>query len=295
MSFENALADHGLMPKVIEPDGKWYRCATVDKPKKRNGAYLLQIGGHRGYFKNFATDDDYTEWKSGEPVTAADQRKMDERIRALREKEAQAQARAVVRMRQHWATLGPLRDWHAYVEHKGLTLQGCQGLRVDGDDMVIPMYRAGSLISLQHITMDGQKKYRAGCPTRGASYVMSRSGSTVSCFVEGFATGLAVFQSVARSTVIVCFDANNLITVATERKVKGLAVVCADNDWQTAARTGSNKGVESGTRAAARIGCGVAYPSDIEGSDWADALKEWGEAGRAKVQVEVMRGAKVVF
>jgi putative DNA primase/helicase len=69
------------MPRHIVDDGKWYRCATADKPGKRNGAYLLWVGGQRGYFKNFATDDDYCEWRSDRPVSVSDQRVMDERIR----------------------------------------------------------------------------------------------------------------------------------------------------------------------------------------------------------------------
>jgi putative DNA primase/helicase len=295
MSFERALADHGLLPKRIDADGKWYRCATVDKPKKRNGAYLLWIGGQRGYFKNFATDDEYVEWRSGEAVTRADQREMDARIRAMRAREAQDRARAIAAMRVHWDTLPALYDWHPYLERKGLTMRGCEGLRVDGDDMVIPMYRAGGLVSLQHITMAGEKKYRRGCPVTGASFVMSRNRSAVTCYVEGFATGLAVFQTVPNSSVVVCFDANNLVAVAKEAKPRGLTVVCADNDWETQRAGGANKGIECGQRAADHLRSGLAYPDEITGSDWADALQEWGERGPVRVRMKIMRGAKLVL
>jgi len=295
MNFEHALTSHGLMPRRIEADGKWYRCPTADKPNKRNGAYLLWVGGQRGFFKNFATDDDYCEWRSDKPVSLSDQRQMDERIRALRAKESQERTRAIVSMRAHWATLTPLYDWHPYLERKGLSLAGCNGLRVDGDDMVIPMYRAGGLVSLQNIAMDGEKLYRKGCPTKGASYVMSRARSIVTCFVEGFATGLAVFQTVPNSAVVVCFDAQNLLTVAQETKVRGMAVVCADNDWKTAEKKGVNKGVENGRRAAELLGCGVAYPEEIKGSDWCDALHEWGDRGPVRVRMQIMKGAKLVM
>ena len=188
-----------------------------------------------------------------------------------------------------------LTDWHAYIKRKGLTLQGCKGLRIDGDDLVIPMYRDGALVSLQNISMDGEKLYRAGCPTKGASFVMSRSRSAVTCLVEGFATGLAVFQTVPNSSVVVCFDAQNLLAVAQDLKVRGMAVVCADNDWETEAAKGINKGVENGRKAAGMIGCGIAYPEGIRGSDWADALQEWGDRGAARVRMQIMKGAKPVL
>jgi phage/plasmid primase-like uncharacterized protein len=294
MNFEQALMAHGLMPRRVVADGKWYRCPTVDKPRKRNGAYLLWANGSRGFFKNFATDDGFSEWRSEAPVKLADQRAMDERIKRLRQQEAFARARAVTAMRKHWDTLPILTDWHSYIERKGLSLRGCKGLRLDGDDLVIPMYRNGSLVSLQNISMDGEKLYRKGCPTKGASFLMSRSTSGVTCFVEGFATGLAVFQSVPNSSVVVCFDAQNLLTVAQETKVRGMAVVCADNDWETQQRIGINRGIENGRKAAQTIGCGIAYPEGIKGSDWADALIEWGDRGAVKVRMQIMKGARIV-
>lgn len=294
MNFEQALTAHGLLPRRIVDDGKWYRCATVDHPKKKNGAYLLWVGGQRGYFKNFATDDDYVEWRSDKPISPADQRAMDERIKRLRQKDAAARARAINDMRAHWEGLPIFTNWHAYLERKGLSLLGCKGLRLQGDDLVIPMFRGGALVNLQTIAMDGRKLYRAGCPVKGATFVLSRARSAVTCFVEGFATGLAVFQTVLNSTVVVCFDAGNLLAVAEEARPRGMAVVCADNDWETQRDRGMNKGVENGKKAAEAMRCGVAFPEGIRGTDWADALKEWGDAGAARVRMQIMRGARLV-
>lgn len=41
-------------------------------------------------------------------------------------------------------------------------------------------------------------------------------------------------------------------------------------------RIGVNPGLEAAHRAAALIGCGVAWPQGIEGTDWCDALTTWG-------------------
>lgn len=288
MSFFNALVAAGFMPRDVIADGKWHRCATTDKPKKKNGAFLLTIDGQRGFFKNFATDADFNVWAEDRPLTEAEKRKFVAQAKDIEAKERAKRIEAMKAMRAHWLALPPLRDGHPYLEDKGLSLHGCEGLRLDGDKLVIPMMKNGYLQSLQTITPAGEKKYRAGCPVAGATYAIARPGATLTCFAEGFATGLAVFQSVSDARVVVCFDAGNLVRVAEAAKPSGLTVVCADNDWHGT----TNTGVEKGQKAAELMRCGMSYPKDIQGTDWADALQEWGSG--ARVKVEVMRGARFV-
>lgn len=288
MSFFQALLGAGLLPRDVIADGKWHRCPTTDKPKKKNGAFMLSIDGRRGWFKNFATDVDFNVWAEDRPLTEAEKRKYVAQAKEMEARERAKRVQAMSAMRAYWKGLAPLRGGHPYLEAKGLTQQGCEGLRVDGDKLVIPMMRAGYLQSLQTITPAGEKKYRAGCPVAGGTHVIERRGATLTCFAEGFATGLAVFQSVANARVVVCFDAGNLVRVAEAAKPSGLTVVCADNDWHGA----TNTGVEKGQKAADLMRCGMSYPKDIEGTDWADALKEWGSS--ARVKLEVMRGARFV-
>lgn len=288
MSFMQALLGAGLLPRDVIADGKWHRCATVDKPKKKNGAYLLSIDGQRGWFKNFATDVDFNVWAEDRPLTEAEKRSYAAQARDIEARERAKRIEAMKAMRTHWLALAPLRGGHPYLEAKGLTVQGCDGLRVDGDKLVVPMKKAGYLQSLQTITPAGEKKYRAGCPVAGATFLIDRPGASLTCFAEGFATGLAVFQCVSDARVVVCFDAGNLVRVAEAATPSGLTVVCADNDWQGS----TNTGVEKGQKAADLMRCGMSYPKDIQGTDWADALKEWGS--RARVKVEVMRGARFV-
>jgi hypothetical protein len=94
MNFEQALIAHGLMPRRIVSDGKWYRCPTEDKPNRQNGAYLLWVGGQRGFYKNFATDDEYTEWRSDKPISIHDQRAIDNRTGGCSRPTESAAARA---------------------------------------------------------------------------------------------------------------------------------------------------------------------------------------------------------
>ena len=286
MRFEEAMACSGLLPRSIVPDGKWKRCPTQDKPRKRNGAYLLSIDGSRGWWRNFALEGEFNTW-TGESRIQIDQSALAERARIHQRREAAQRATAINSMRQYFAGLSSLDGEHPYLKAKGLTVQGCAKLRRDGDLLVIPMYRGASLMSIQTIAPDGTKRFRAHCPVAYTSFDLGSPTATITCLAEGFATGLAIYQSVPRVRVVVCFDAGNLVRVAADRQISGPAVVCADNDWKNHVNVGMQKGLQ----AAQQIGCGIAYPEGIEGTDWADALAEW--RSPARLHMEIVRRAKV--
>ena len=42
MSFVAHAQAHGLIINHAIPDGRWHRVPTVDKPRKRNGAYIFE-------------------------------------------------------------------------------------------------------------------------------------------------------------------------------------------------------------------------------------------------------------
>lgn len=289
MTFVDFCRAHGLRIDYAEPDGRWHRCATEDKPRRRNGAWKLL--GRVGFVQNHATMTEVATWQD-DTVTPAQAAEIERRAAELRRREQRKRIAAIEAMRAYYATLPPLRGGHQYLFDKGLSMRGCGDLRADGDLLVIPMFRGRALMSYQTITPSGEKKYRYGCPIKGNAYTLGRPGAVVTCLAEGFATGLAVYQSMPEARVLVCFDAGNMVNVAREIDVRGLVVVCADNDWQTEQRIGTNPGIQKGRAAADAIGCGLAAPQGIEGSDWADALREgWSPA---RVRVEILRGARFV-
>jgi phage/plasmid primase-like uncharacterized protein len=295
MDFYNTLLAAGFIPGEVAPNGVWYRCATVDKPKKKNGVYMLRVGGRRGYFKDYAVDEEWIEWSDDTPITPVERKKIERDNAARRQRERARAARAYGDMASYFHGLPRLEGGHPYLAAKGLSMLGCSQLRVDGEILVWPLYREGRLATVQRIWPDGTKKNYPGCSTKGASLVLARPGSVLHGFTEGFATGLAVFQNLPNAAVEICLDAGNLVVVAENARVEGLAVVCADNDWETEARRGFNPGIEKAKEAAALLGCGVAYPANIIGTDWADALLEWGEAGPRRLRMELMRAARPVI
>lgn len=274
--FYTVLVASGYMPTKIVADGRFYRCKTVDKPHHRNGAYLLDSCGRRGVFKNYATDLDWNSWSMDGHVSPAEFKRELDAARVMRIQAAKEQKVAIQAAADYFASIKPLKGSHQYITNKGLSMLGCAGLRTDKGLLVIPVMRDGHVQSLQTIDAEGNKRYRTGCPIKGGVYVLDRPGAGLTCFVEGFATGLAVYQSLTNCRVIVCFDANNLIEVSKYFQGMGLGVVCADNDHQTEKRIGFNKGIEAGKKASENMGCGIAYPEGIKGSDWADAIDEFG-------------------
>ncbi len=291
MTFDQALRIAGLLPRAIVPDGKWRRCATEDKPRKRNGAYVLHLDG-RGFFKNWATDEGMGSWRDDNATKAApiDQ----EKLRAARERELRYRIQAVRGARQFWHKCRPLSLIHPYIDSKGLQPLGCVGLRTHDGLLVIPVMLGDSLISVQTIAADGTKRFWPGAPVKAGAYVLRRERAALTVICEGVATGLAIYQSVRSATVIVAFDAGNLQPVIERIRPTGSVVVAGDNDHGTLARRGVNPGVEKATNAADLIGAGVVWPTGIEGTDYADCVKEWGEGSMKRIERAILAKVKYV-
>jgi putative DNA primase/helicase len=295
MDFYNTLLAAGFLPREVAPNGKWYRCATADKPKKKNGAYMLRVDGRRGYYKDYAVDEEWIEWTDDTPVSPIERKRIERDNAQRRQREREKAARAYQGMVRYYQSLPRLYDGHPYLARKGLSMLGGDKLRLDGEVLVWPLFRDGRLATVQRIWPDGTKRNYTGCSTKGVSLLLTRPGAVLHGFAEGFATGLALFQTLANSQIEICLDAGNLVEVVSRSTVAGLAVVCGDNDWETCERRGFNPGVEKATKAAEVLGCGVAYPENIVGSDWADALLEWGEEGPRRLRMAIMRAAKPVI
>lgn len=306
--FLDFCRSNGIIIDNLPPLGRIRAYPTEDKPRSTNGRVMYD--GEFGWCQNWRYQEKPAIWFRGKAERAlsdAERLELKRRQAAEAGKLAEMQAKAVNEMRAHFRTLMPLNGNHPYLEKKGLDIRGCAGLRADGDLLVIPMFRSGHLISLQTIAPDGTKKFRYGCPTKGASFQIGNPNAPVTVFCEGFATGLTIYQAMPMSRVIVCFNANGLRDVAlrTAKAFRGMACICADNDHKTAQRPPFvNPGLEKGREAAEAIGCGLAYPEGIEGSDWDDARQEW-EAGipdqakarraaLARIKTEVMRHVRPV-
>jgi putative DNA primase/helicase len=276
-SFHDALIAHGLRVKGAPvADGQWHRVPTDHKPKRKNGAYCLATDGRIGWYWDLALDTATVTWRAdGKQVDSLPPPVDYAAIRRRRQAERMDRRRAVDAARAFYADCPALIGGHGYLRSKGLDMTGCRGLKVDGDGwLVVPMERGGRLMSVQRIAADGDKRFWPGAPVSGTSYVVDRQGAALTVLCEGLATGLAIFAAVPNARVVVAFTAGNMPKVAAKLPRVGMAVVAADNDHQTEARTGRNPGLASAEEAAALLGCAVAVPEGIEGTDWCDLRAE---------------------
>jgi putative DNA primase/helicase len=269
MDFTAFLRDLGLQPGAIVPDGKVRRCRTDDKPRHRNGAYWLAPEGNFGWAQNWAIHQAPVLWRASGDVVVPE---FDPAAHRRRNQEARAaRQRAIDAARKFYASCSPLLGGHEYLHAKDLDMTGCRGLKVDRDGwLVIPMTRRGEIMSVQRIAPDGTKRFWPGAPTSGASYWIERQRATLTVLAEGLATGLAIFAAVPFARVVVAFNAGNLPRIAGEMPRRGLVCVAADNDHATEQRIGENPGIVYATEAADLLGCGVAVPEKISGTDWLD-------------------------
>ena len=303
-----ARAQGLLIDYVPRPSAtRWYRFPTEEKPKKKNGA--LKNLGDVAFIVNFNRPGERATWHPDSSRTHyVEDLALKRRLAAERAQEARERAQAMRKLREAFAALPPLRGGHPYLEAKGLTMEGCFGLRVDhAGRLVIPAYKDGVLMSAQSITASGVKKYARLCPMQGATYVLDRAGASVTVAAEGLSTGLAVFQTLKNSRVIVFFDLGNMVRTLPLIRLSGLVVVAGDNDHATLVRmtelkaqnphapTPSNPGLELGEQAARSVGAGFVYPEGIAGSDWADLRIEKPLTAAQEMRRLFMAAARPVF
>lgn len=296
MNFEQALQLAGLRPRDVPADGRIHRCPTKTHPKKRNGWFILFPDGRRGVWGDNAqaprqalgtwTAEGYEQ----HTPTAAER----ERQKRIRERARADRIAAIRRARDYWNAARPCSRLHPYLAAKGLSPVGTIGLREHDGLLVVPVMWRGRVLSFQSIHQDGTKRFAAGAPVKGGCWVIERPRAAITCIVEGLATGLAVFQCVRTARVIVAFDAGNLAPASQAMKPHGSVVFCADNDIGTQEKRGFNPGIEKARAAAEVIGAGVSYPQGIGGTDWADALREWGEPGAKRIERLIQAGVRYV-
>jgi len=289
MNFVQFCEAHGLiLGSIVE--GRWVRVKTEDKKHKRNGSYKFM--GDHGFCQNHATMTQVATWASDkEQAISVDPLA----IAARRKAERDDRIRAIHRAREYWASSRPLSRLHVYLDRKGLSPLGCVGLRENAGLLVVPVMWTDRLISVQTIHPDGTKRFAFGAPVKSGCYVIRRPNSALTVFVEGLATGLAVYQSVRHASVVVCFDCGNLVPVIDRMKPSGSICIAGDNDWRTLGKIGTNPGIEKAKNAAELIGCGVAWPEGIEGSDWCDWLVERGAGGARSMERQIQAAARYVM
>lgn len=230
MNFAQFAAASGLIVRDIVPDGRIRRCATVDHPRKKNGAYMFN--GDWGFVQNWATDPEPQIWQGDQSeAKRVDPARMRE-LAARRAAEISANQERAARQAEQILSHCELSQ-HAYLDRKGFPDE--MGLVDDEQRLLIPMrdcQNYGRTLSVQRIAVDGEKRFLLGGRTKGAVYSLGNAKAPTAWLCEGYATGLSIRAAMSlmhlQGRVVVCFSAGNLAHVAS--LLAGRRYVIADHD-----------------------------------------------------------------
>lgn len=286
--FRDAVMDAGLGdPEHIVADGQIHRFrAEGDKPGNKSGWYSLHADGcPAGVFGS---------WKLGEvrtwcsvsrdrqtPAQRADIHRLVEQAKAAREAETRDRhTEAAGRAKIQWDGASPADPGHPYLVAKQV---GAHGIRQQGVALVVPIYVAGTLTSLQTIYGDGTKRFLSGGRVTGGCHLIDDATRRPEILVcEGLATGATLHEEIG-AAVYTAFCAGNLMPVARHVRALhpgGTIILCADNDqW-----TPGNPGLAKARAAAIAVGAKLLVP-DFTGMDLSSKLTDWNDWYRLRRRV----------
>lgn len=174
-------------------------------------------------------------------------------IEAERERN-EAYEEAAKRAFEIWYAAGIAVE-HEYLARKGV--KALEGVRIDKGNLVVPIYNAAGMTSLQFIKPNGEKKNLPAGKKKGCWYCIKGAGD-ITYVVEGYATGASIHMATG-ATVYVAFDCGNLYEVAAYVKTLGGTVIIAgDDDTETE----NNPGRTKATQAATGLGLECIFPPE---------------------------------
>ena len=260
--FRRAIADVGLeAPDTINADGGIHRFSTNGRRGDDSGWYVCHADGiASGAFGCWRTGLQLT-WcsKSDSELTQAEREAHRQRIKAM-----QLQREADQVARHQTAATDAAKRWQlskACTVHHYLTTKCVQGHGVRVDDagaLIVPMRdTASTLLSLQTIAPDGDKRFLSGGKVKGCYHSIGKpNGVLIVC--EGYATGASLHEATGHA-VAVAFNAGNLEAVAIALRAKyptARLILAADDDLHT----DGNPGITKANAAALAVGGLVAVP-----------------------------------
>lgn len=261
MGFYDFAAESGLIISSLVY-GQITRCATVEKPRHKNGAYFVDYKESWGWVMDWSVHDSPIYWVAGKlrhiaekVIREGKQKYNEERL------ELQAKAAHKAGLILSECELLP----HYYMENKGFPEST---FLVFENKLVIPMHINGKLAGIQTIQPWGEKKFLYGQSTSLAVFRIGMGRNNVLC--EGYATGLSIQKCLGvEFSVWVCFSANNMVKVS--KILNHPKFVVADNDLSG-----------TGEKAAIASGCNYFMPPQGDYNDyWMD--------GKLKAQLSLRK------
>ena len=154
----NSLQNYGLLvdPYTLRTNGKIARCGTRDKPKGKNGWYVVFAHNDliNACFGNYSSGDGTLKWCSKQSLSPIEKTLVRRNMNAFRENFEKERDSNLIRIRRDFASFDLLTTAHPYLVNKGLSelvnLQLSNLLKVLCDSIVIPVTARNNLVYLSH-------------------------------------------------------------------------------------------------------------------------------------------------
>lgn len=241
-AITKACADVGIIPPRGREEGRWLKTDTLSG-KNGRGDGRVKINDACVSAHNWQTGENVTVWMKDatSPAVRRQVRQDIQKQQAERVRRAQEAAGIATRL----VAAAELRT-HAYLAAKGfpdemvLVADAAVIAKIGGKYLlsdeggaaavVIPARVGTAIRSVQIIWESGEKKFLANGEMGGASHRIATGRDRWHC--EGFATGLTLRAALKalrhNATVLVCFSASNVETVA--RGTHGRGYIATDHD-----------------------------------------------------------------
>lgn len=276
----------GLDLIQIQECDKVCRCPTFNRPKKKNGAYMMRqdgngwciaydMGGELQWFSDpkgphVWTQAEKDDWKRRESAARADRT------------EGYAKAARTAQEMMRLCHLGP----NGYLHRKGFP--ELQSLCLDDGALFVPMRSlTGAIVGAQIVRwlpdeMRFEKKFIPSMRAKGAVLRLGRNDKHATILCEGYATGLSIKAACEQMnlvhTVLVTFSDGNMVHVAEIlENAPFRRCVIADSDESGA-----------GEKAAKATGLPYAMP-EVVGYDANDVHQKSGLLAVCRLVMDAMR------
>lgn len=220
--FLEHLAIEGYTPPKILRDGVIDRIDDpTDKKGKFSGWYIFN------QYENIAVasygswkDDSKHTWISKNNLSFAERIKLNDTIKEQSEKQKaekiEQNQQAAREAYDLYSKIEPATSSNPYLKRKGV--KPCDGLKQDGEVLIMPILDDGVMTSYQKIYPDGQKRMKTGGRKKGCSFTIDGKDNVI-YIAEGLATGLSIHEATG-SMVYIAIDCGNLYEVSQVVKRK---------------------------------------------------------------------------
>lgn len=259
----STLQDYGLLidSYTLRLNGKIARCGTKDKPKSKNGWYVVYVHNElvNACFGDYRSGDGTQKWCSKQNLSPLEKTIVRRNMNAFRDNFEKERDKTLIKIRQDFSSFDLLASEHQYLIDKGLSelvsSQLADPFKMLCDSIIIPIRNfSGSVTGYQRIDSVGNKRYAYGSQKAGNYYLLSPAGTGLKdCDIVFVGEGLATMASVYLALegyyesktygCLIAFDVYNIEAVV--KTIRGNCptkdiVLIADND----AEAGRNIGVE---------------------------------------------------